>query len=70
VQAGETEAFDQLVRGYVRRARGIARRPMRDPDDADDLVQDAFLRALERIDGFDPAPGSAPGSSACCRQCW
>ena len=53
VQAGETEAFDDLVRGYVRRARAIARRLMQDPDDADDLVQDAFLRALERIDGFD-----------------
>ena len=53
VQAGETEAFDALVRGYVRRARAIARRLMQDPDDADDLVQDAFLRALERIDGFD-----------------
>ena len=60
VQAGDTEAFDQLVRGYVRRARGIARRLMRDPDDADDLVQDAFLRALERIDGFDPARGFGP----------
>lgn len=53
VQAGDTEAFDALVHGYVRRARAIARRLMQDPDDADDLVQDAFLRALERIDGFD-----------------
>lgn len=26
---------------------------MQDPDDADDLVQDAFLRALERIGTFD-----------------
>jgi RNA polymerase sigma-70 factor (ECF subfamily) len=26
---------------------------MQDPDDADDLVQDAFLRALERIGSFD-----------------
>lgn len=53
VQAGDTAAFDALVSGYVRRARAIARRLMQDPDDADDLVQDAFLRALEKIDGFD-----------------
>jgi RNA polymerase sigma-70 factor (ECF subfamily) len=54
VQAGDAEAFDLLVRGHVRRARAIARRLMGDQHDADDLVQDAFLRALERIDSFDP----------------
>lgn len=53
VQSGDTEAFGVLVRGYIRRARAIARRMMDDPDDADDLVQDAFLRALEKIEGFD-----------------
>ena len=60
VQGGETEAFDLLVRGYVRRARSVARRLMHDPDDADDLVQDAFLRALERIDSFDPDRAFGP----------
>jgi RNA polymerase sigma-70 factor (ECF subfamily) len=60
VQRGDTEAFDRLVSGYVRRARAIASRLMRDPDDADDLVQDAFLRALERIDGFDPSRAFGP----------
>lgn len=55
VQRGDTAAFDSLVRGYVRRARAIANRLMGDPDDADDLVQDAFLRALERIATVDPA---------------
>ena len=54
VQSGETEAFDALVGKYVRRARAIAHRLMQNREDADDLVQDAFLRALERIDGFDP----------------
>jgi RNA polymerase sigma-70 factor, ECF subfamily len=60
VQRGDTEAFDRLVSGYVRRARAIASRLMRDPDDADDLVQDAFLRALQRIDGFDPSRAFGP----------
>jgi RNA polymerase sigma-70 factor (ECF subfamily) len=53
VQDGDPEAFDILVRRYLPRARVIARRLMQDPDDADDLVQDAFLRALERISSFD-----------------
>lgn len=53
VKAGDTAAFDALVSTYVRRARAVAWRMMQDPDDADDLVQDAFLRALERIDQFD-----------------
>jgi RNA polymerase sigma-70 factor, ECF subfamily len=53
VQGGDSEAFDLLVRRYLPRARVVARRVMRDPDDADDLVQDAFLRALEKISTFD-----------------
>jgi RNA polymerase sigma-70 factor, ECF subfamily len=53
VQDGDAEAFDVLVRRYLGRARLIARRLMQDPDDADDLVQDAFLRALDRIATFD-----------------
>jgi RNA polymerase sigma-70 factor, ECF subfamily len=53
VQGGDSEAFDPLVRRYLPRARVVARRVMQDPDDADDLVQDAFLRALEKISTFD-----------------
>jgi RNA polymerase sigma-70 factor (ECF subfamily) len=33
---------------------------MQDPDDADDLVQDAFLRALERIASFDVSRAFQP----------
>jgi RNA polymerase sigma-70 factor (ECF subfamily) len=53
VQSGEAAAFDLLVQRYLPKARVIARRLLQNPDDADDLVQDAFLRALERIDTFD-----------------
>lgn len=60
VQRGETEAFQALVERYVRRARAIALRLMRNVDDADDLVQDAFLRALQRIDSVDPARPFGP----------
>lgn len=53
VQQGDSGAFDLLVRRYLPRARLVARRLMLDRDDADDLVQDAFLRALEKIGSFD-----------------
>ncbi len=60
VQAGDRSAFDLLVRRHLPRARLIAKRLMQDPDDADDLVQDAFLRALERIGTFDPSRSFEP----------
>jgi RNA polymerase sigma-70 factor (ECF subfamily) len=53
VQSGDAGAFETLVQRYLPRARVLARRLMSDPDDADDLVQDAFLRALDRIATFD-----------------
>jgi RNA polymerase sigma-70 factor (ECF subfamily) len=60
VQQGDPEAFDLLVRRYLPRARLLARRLMQNPDDADDLVQDAFLRALQRINGFDVSRAFEP----------
>ena len=60
VQAGDPDAFDLLVRRYLPRARQVARRLMQDADDADDLVQDAFLRALERIATFDVSRAFEP----------
>ncbi|HEY8196710.1 MAG TPA: RNA polymerase sigma factor, partial [Gemmatimonadales bacterium] len=60
VQAGDAGAFDALVQRYLPRARILARRLMPDPDDADDLVQDAFLRALDRIATFDVARAFGP----------
>jgi RNA polymerase sigma-70 factor, ECF subfamily len=60
VQAGDRGAFELLVRRNLPRARLLARRLMQDPDDADDLVQDAFLRALERIGTFDVSRSFQP----------
>ena len=50
VRLGETKAFDQLVRRHLRLAHSVARSTLDNPDDADDVCQDAFIRALERID--------------------
>jgi RNA polymerase sigma-70 factor, ECF subfamily len=60
VQSGDRGAFELLVRRHLPRARLLARRMMQDPDDADDLVQDAFLRALERIGTFDVSRSFEP----------
>ena len=60
VQGGDAGAFDLLMRRYLPRARVVARRLMQDPDDADDLIQDAFLRALDRIASFDVGRAFGP----------
>lgn len=53
VQRGDVAAFDMVVRRYMRRAFAIAYRVLGHREDAEDLVQDAFLTALERIASFD-----------------
>jgi RNA polymerase sigma-70 factor (ECF subfamily) len=53
VQGGDVAAFDALVRRYIDRALVVARRITGNTHDAEDLVQDAFMRALDRIGSFD-----------------
>ena len=53
VKGGDTRAFGELVRRYQRRAFAIAWRLLRHREDAEDLVQDSFIAALDRIDSFD-----------------
>jgi RNA polymerase sigma-70 factor (ECF subfamily) len=60
VQQGDTEAFDGLVRAHLPRARFVAARIMRHPEDVEDLIQEAFLRALEKIDTFDASRAFGP----------
>ena len=51
VRRGDDRAFDRLVRRHLRTAHAVARAALDNPDDADDVCQEAFIRALERIDG-------------------
>jgi RNA polymerase sigma-70 factor, ECF subfamily len=60
VQQGDAGAFDVLVTRHVQRAFGVAMRLLGQQQDAEDLVQDAFLAALEKIDTFDPHRDFAP----------
>ncbi len=53
VQGGDLEAYDLLVRRYMRSAFAVAYRLLGHREDAEDVVQEAFLAALAGIAGFD-----------------
>jgi RNA polymerase sigma-70 factor (ECF subfamily) len=49
---GENRAFDVLVKKYQRPIFYLALRYVRNPDDAKDVAQRAFVRAFRSLDGF------------------
>src|SRR5262249_4556015 len=52
-QGGNLFAFEEIVKRYQRRVYGVAYRIVRRHDVADDVAQEAFIRALKAIDSFD-----------------
>ena len=50
---GDPGAFEEIVRLYQRRVYGVALRIVRAHDVADDVAQEAFLRAWRSLDRFD-----------------
>lgn len=59
-QAGDREAFGELVVRHAPMVRRLARAILRDPEDADDAAQDAFFSAWLAIDRFDAGQKLAP----------
>ena len=59
-QAGDSHAFELLVRRYYRSVTALVAAHGLHSDDVEDAVQDSFLRALERIRMFDPRRPFAP----------
>ena len=53
-QAGSLEAYEELVRRYQHRLFRFLRRFVRSAGDAEDLVQDTFIRAFRRIHRYKP----------------
>jgi RNA polymerase sigma factor (sigma-70 family) len=49
-QRGQAAAFDGLVRAYLRAAYAVALSVVKRPADAEDIAQDAFLKAFQRLD--------------------
>jgi RNA polymerase sigma-70 factor, ECF subfamily len=50
VLGGDAAAYGELVERHMRRAFSIAFRILEHREDSEDVVQDSFLRALDRID--------------------
>ena len=51
-KAGDLQAFEQLVRRYDRNVFRIAQHITQNREDAEDVVQDAFLKAFQNLEGF------------------
>jgi RNA polymerase sigma-70 factor (ECF subfamily) len=52
VRGGDVSAYDTLVRKYERQLFRIAHHITQNREDAEDVMQDAFLKAYEKLDQF------------------
>jgi len=52
VKNGDISAYDELVRKYDRQIFRIAQHITQNREDAEDVMQDAFLKAYEKLDQF------------------
>jgi RNA polymerase sigma-70 factor (ECF subfamily) len=60
VRLGDQKAFGELVVRYERRLIRVILRFVRDPDLAEDLAQESFLRVYERMDQYDASRRFGP----------
>ncbi|MEO8218637.1 MAG: sigma-70 family RNA polymerase sigma factor [Acidobacteriota bacterium] len=60
VRGGDGEAYEYLVQKYLRRTVAAAWQIVRDRTDAEDLAQEAFVKAFEKIDRFRAGERFAP----------
>lgn len=60
VRAGELPLFELLMRRHNQRVYRAARAILKEGDEAEDVMQDAYIRAFEHLDEFE---GRAPFSS-------
>ncbi|MDX1393204.1 MAG: sigma-70 family RNA polymerase sigma factor, partial [Gemmatimonadota bacterium] len=60
VQGGDTRAFSTLVARYMDPAYAVALSILRHEQDAEDAVQAAFIRALDRIEQLRPGSRFGP----------
>jgi len=55
--AGDTRAFDALVRKYQKPLYHLALRMVKDRDDAMDIVQGVFVKVYQKLDSYDERHG-------------
>jgi RNA polymerase sigma-70 factor (ECF subfamily) len=53
-RAGDSGAFEMLVRRHLRAAHAVAYSVLGERSDAEDVCQDAFIAALEQLDTVQP----------------
>jgi RNA polymerase sigma-70 factor (ECF subfamily) len=53
IKAGDEQAFEEMVRRYNARVFSLAYGVLRNPQDAEEATQDAFLTLYRKIDTFD-----------------
>ena len=56
VRAGDTAAYENLMRRHNQRLFRVARSILQDDGDAQDAVQEAYVRAYFQLDRYTPAP--------------
>jgi len=54
---GDPEAFRALFDGHRERIYGLAYRYLRNRTDAEDVLQETFIKAYNALPGYDPAKG-------------
>ena len=52
IRAGETDAYEVILRRYNRRLFRVARSILRDDDDAQDAMQEAYVRAFTNLGDY------------------
>ena len=60
VKAGDTALYEIIMRRYNQRLYRVARAILRDAAEAEDVIQDAYVRAYQHLDQF---AGRAPFST-------
>lgn len=58
VRKGEGQGYRDLVAHYGRQVQMVVAQMVEDADDADELLQDVFLKVIDSIDQFDPRRAS------------
>ena len=64
VKAGDTALYELVMRRYNQRLYRIARAILRDDAEAEDVMQDAYVRAYQHLDQFAERAPSPLGSRA------
>ena len=67
-QAGDSRAYDSLLRAALPLLRSVARRRIRDPAEVEDAVQDAMLTIHQLRHAYDPTRPIRPWMTAICER--